>query len=574
MKNTNTKRRIWSVILTVALVFSLSVNTYAAWTSNGGYNGGGVSQGIQVPEGTYLNEIWLGGKQCINLYQNNQWVRNVAGEGHTLYVNGKVVMNDLFDTMYWCFDVYGNVFAIDTSKRLKLIKANSYDVQTEDSLYNCTGFQRIVETAEQEYKYSQIYREQGNIHIHFGYLVYKDDYYEPYKSLNDLLYGTNYYNTNYNGNNTYYGNTTLTQNGNEYQYTYNGNTYRYELVMSTFYYNGQVIDKNTQEIAFAEGCVLFVVKNYNSLAQVYRMQVGSTSKQLLGTGFKYFIYNNNGFVSYVQIGDRQVPVNTSSTYYNDSNYNYDYDYDYNYESKVKKSGSTYTYYVSSSKYHKYSMSGSTLYYKGSNSSSKNVSIATSVDEITFTNGYIVYALSSGTVYAMPIGNTNSNSKIQIGSKFDYFDEEDDYWSYGYRNTSGKLISFDEKIDIEDYYNDYNYGYDSDFYIKKSGTTYYYYDSAYSSSKYYKYQLSGSTLYYKGTNSSSKSISIASSVDEIIFTEDYIVYALSSGKVYKVEIGETSSSSKEYIGDKFDYFDEEDDYVAYGYRNTNGKYIEF
>lgn len=554
MKNTNTKRitKLWSALLTVAMVFSLSVNTFAAWSSNGG----GSAQTQNVSAGTYLDEIWLDSKQCINYYSNWQWVRNIAGQDHTLYLNGQVVMNNLYNTTYWCYDIYGNAFIIDTNQRLNLIKAGTTTVLTEDSVYGCTGFQRDNNK--------------------FGYLLYTN--YGTY-SLNDLLSGntTNYNNTNYNNNTYNYSNATLTQNGNEYVYTYNGSTYRYELVMNTFYYNGQVINSNTQEIAFAEGYVLFVVKNNNTLAQVYRMLIGSTNKQLIGTGFKYFIYGNNSWVTYVQIGDKQVPVNTSS-YSNDYNYNYNYDdyyYDDYYTSKVKKSGSTYTYYVSSSKYHKYSMSGSTLYYKGSNSSSKSVSIATSVDEITFTDGYIVYSQTNGDVYALPIGNTSNNSKIKIGTKFSYFDEEDDYWSYGYYNTSRKLISFDEKLDIDTYSNRNNryYDYDDyDFYVEKSGSTYSYYPS--SSSRYYKYQLSGSTLYYKGTNSSSKSVSIATSVDEIVFTEDYIVYALTTGKVYKIEIGETSSSYKEYIGDRFDYFDEEDDYVAYGYYNTSGKYIDF
>ena len=594
MKNTRTMRRIgWSVILTVAIVFS-SVSTFAAWTTNNGgsYNGGAYQsqqQGVPyVPSGTYLNEIWLGSKQCINYYSNGQWVRNVAGEGHTLYVNGQIVMNDLFDTMYWCFDVNGNVFAIDTGKRLKLIKAGSLEVQTEDSLYSCTGFQRIIEDQSlQNLRNQSTYHEQGEVHIKFGYLVYMDVYPNSV-SLNDLLNGYGYTNNNYNYNNynynnSYYGDSVLTQNGNEYSVTYNGNTYRYELVGSSFYYNGQIIDRNTQEIAFSQGYVLFVVKNGSTLAQVYRMPVGSTAKQLMGTGFQYFIYDNNGFVTYVKIGNNEVPVNSSSTYtYNDSyNYrNYDYDDYYGYydgyydgyysESKVTKSGSLYMYYQTSSKYHKYQLSGSTLYYKGTNSTSKSVSLATSVDEITFTDGYVVYATTSGTVYAIKIGQTSSNSKVQIGTKFSYFDEEDDYWSYGYYNTSRNLIEFDEKLDLDT--RNSRYGYDDyDFYVEKTGSTYYYYTGS-NSNKYHKYQLSGSTLYYKGTNSTSKSVSLATSVDEITFTEDYVVYALSSGKVYKVEIGETTG--KEYIGDKFDYFDEEDDYISNGYYNTNGKYVDF
>ena len=144
MRKHNTARKLLSVILTLALVLGLSVNAFAAWQP---YNGGTGTATMSPPSfyNVTLEETWIGGKQCINFYQNGQWVRNIAGEGNTLWLNSQIVMTTLYNTGYWCFDTFGNCFIIDTAQRLALIRAGSSTVEIHGTMYGCTGFQRNEE---------------------------------------------------------------------------------------------------------------------------------------------------------------------------------------------------------------------------------------------------------------------------------------------------------------------------------------------------------------------------------------------------------------------------------------------
>ncbi len=539
-KNTVTKRRMLSVILAVAMAFGLSINAFADWVPyNPGTNGTYANT-----TGAYLQETWIGGKQCINYYNaQGQWQRNIAGEGHTLWLNSQPIMYNLYNTGYWCFDQFGNAWIIDTAKQLYLLKAGSTELLKNTSVWSCTGFQR----------------DAGKI----GYLLYSDN---GTFELNALLNGTsgNNYNNNNNNNYNYGSSDYLTQSGNVYYYHTSSQTYSYELKNKYAYCNGRQVASNVTEIGFAKGSFVYV----NTSKQVYRTSIGSTSKgSLVGSNFKYFIYDNDSWITSMYNGSRNISITSSSSRYD---YDNDYDDDDEYPYVEKKSG-YYYYYRSSGRYYKYSMSGSTLYYRGTTSSSSTSrTIASSVDEITFTDGYIVYATTSGYVYAMPIGETDTSERIQIGTKFEYFDEEDDYWSNGYYTTADRYVDFEDELDYDDDDDDY---YDDDYpYAKKSGSYYYYYRS---SGRYYKYLMSGSTLYYKGTNnSSSTSRTIASSVDEITFTDGYIVYATTSGYVYAMPIGETDTSERIQIGTRFEYFDEEDDYWSNGYYTTADRYVDF
>lgn len=139
MKKHNTARKLLSVILTLAMVFGLSVNAFAAWQP---YNGGTTNNGYVAASDVRLEETWVGSKQCINFYKNGQWICNVAGEGNTLWLNSQVIMTTLYNTGYWCFDQWGNCFIIDTAQKLALIRAGSSTVEIHGTMYGCTGFQR------------------------------------------------------------------------------------------------------------------------------------------------------------------------------------------------------------------------------------------------------------------------------------------------------------------------------------------------------------------------------------------------------------------------------------------------
>lgn len=559
MKKHNTARKLLSVILTLAMVFGLSVNAFAAWQP---YNGGTTNNGYVAASDVRLEETWVGSKQCINFYKNGQWICNVAGEGNTLWLNSQVIMTTLYNTGYWCFDQWGNCFIIDTAQKLALIRAGSSTVEIHGTMYGCTGFQR----------------NEGKI----GYLLYTNN---GTYNLADLLNGSttnnnsynNNYNSGYNNNVVYSGTPTLTQSGNRYSYAVNGNSYMYELVNDNFYYNSNRISSSVQEIAFANGYVLYVTKS-GSKTKLYRLNIGSTSNaKLLGSGFKYFIYDNNGWVTYAQIGTKKVAIGTSSVYDSDDN---DNNYDEYPKVKRSKSGTTYTYkyYKKSNNYYTYTKTGKSAYYKGTKSNSASVLISSSVEDCIFVDGYFVYATTSGYVYALPIGKTGTNYRIEIGKKFESFEEDDDrdYFGTGYTTTADKFIDFEDELDIDDDDDDWDDDHDYDFCVEEDDDHYTYYPDSDDDDEYFEYYFDtdDEEVYYKGDEDTSTSKLIASDVEEIVFTEDYLVYALSSGKVYKIEIGKTSSSYREYIGSDFDHFEEEDDYIAFGYVDEDDDYIEF
>lgn len=537
-------RKISALILSIVMVFSMAVNVSAAWVN---YNQNSV---------VYLDEIWVGSKQCINYYNNGQWIRNVAGEKHTLWINGNPVLYDLYDTGYWCFDKKGNTFAIDTSRRLLVCKAGSTTFQVNSVITGCTGFQR----------------DNGKV----GYLVYTNN---GTYSLDNLLNG-NY--STYNGGSNTNSSIGITfpyvqQDGNVYYYYINSTKYfKYFLNNSILYFKGtdskdvnNVVAREVQDITFTNnGYVVCATLNKEVLAYTVSM---SPCKKIIGNNFSYFNENNKIGLGYYNInGSYQAFSSLNNNNYSNNDY-YDNSYDYQSYPYVKKSGSNYYYYTSSSRYYKYYLTGSTLYYKGTNNSSSDVKLASSVDEITFSSdGHIVYATTSNYVYSYPVGKTSASYKETVGKYFSYFHEDyNDYMSTGYYNTSGSYKEF------SDYYEDVYDDYDDYPYVKKSGSYYYYYTS---SSRYYKYYLTDSTLYYKGSNSSENSIKLATSVDEITFSPDgYIAYSVNDSydRVYAYPIGKTSSSYKELVGKYFGYFDEDyGDYMSSGYYDEDDDFIDF
>lgn len=413
-------RGIISTILTILLVFGISLNVCAEWVEyNSTYNAGNKQTGNVL-----LTETWYGNKQCINFWRNGEWVRNIAGENHTLWINDQPILYDLYDTRYWCFDQYGNCFAINKDQRLLFCKSGSMGFLVESTIYGCTGFRR-------------------------------DE-----KGIGDLLY------------------------------TNNGN---YELAQ---------------------------------------------------------LVNNGKF-------PKDSPKNNSQNSNNNSNKGNTKKYPY-----VEEEDGYYYYYTSANKYYKYYLNRNSLYYNGTNSKDVSILISSSVDEIIFWDEKcIVYALTSGKVYGIELGKTAESKKVLIGSNFKDFDGNE-YFSDGYYNSKNKYTTFASQYDKKK--SKYPY-------IEEEDGFYYYYTSA---NNYYKYYLDRKNLYYKGTNKSSTSVLISSSVDEITFWEEgYISYALTSGEVYKVEIGKTGSSYKKLVGNNFGYFDEKN-YFSDGYYDEDEEFQDF
>lgn len=522
MKKTNKMVRSFSsVILALVLILGMTASAFAGWET---YNGGISSNGV------YLQETWYGNKQCINFWKNGQWLRNVAGEGHTLWINDVPILYNLYGTQHWCYDQYGNCFAIDNNKRLLLCRINTTSFVINNSVAGCTGFQR-----------------DGN---KVGYMLYTD--YGQY-NLSDLLNGTTG-NTNYGttitSNAPYSYDDIVTQKGDLYYYNYKGKEYSYNILGNKFYCGTTLIEYDVDRFGFSYGYVIYVVNSKPSV--VYRLPIGKTSEaKQIGRKFEGFNYDSSGWITSVQLEGKTVNVNNNySNSSNNNNYNYDYDYVYDYP-YVKISGEHYYYYTSKSKCYIYYLKKSSLYYKGTNNTSINTLISNYVDDITFCNGYIVYALSSGKVYKHRHGSLSS--KEQIGTKFDYFDGED-YMSEGYYDTNGRYISFDGRYDTDE---DYPY-------VEKSGSYYYYYKS---NTKTYEYCLKNSKLYYNDEV-------LETSVKDITFSKKgYVVCATKSGYVYAYPIGKTSSSYRNYIGRDFDYFDD-DDYMSDGYYDEYDDYVYF
>lgn len=519
-KTNNIGRRLGSIILALALMLGMTTNVFAGWET---YNSGISANGV------YLQETWIGGKQCINFWKNGEWVRNIASEGHTLWINSIPVLYSLYDTQHWCYDQYGNCFAIDSNQKLLLCRVNSTGFVVNNSITGCTGFAR----------------DNNKV----GYLLYTNN---GNYNLSDLLNGKNL-----SGVETGY--PCVKQEGIYMCYYKNYNDYyRYSISGSTLVYNGN--NSRNMEIAlvdfidhvtFTYGYIVFSDTNGN----VYAIPIGKTSrlyKIKLGDRFDYFLESSKNWSSgfyryggeYVNFVDK---INMNSYNQHDNEYSNEY-YPF-----IKHSGDYFYYYVSKSKYYQYYLRGSSLYYKGTNNSRSDTLIAKSVDEITFYDGYIVYALSSGKVYKLEVGKTSSSYKKQIGTKFSYFDEYD-YMSEGYYDTNDRYINFDDRYDTDE---DYPY-------VEKSGNYYYYYKS---NTKTYEYCLKNSTLYYDGER-------LETSVRKVTFSDKgYIIYATTSGYVYAYPVGKTSSSYRKYIGKYFDYFDD-DDYMSEGYYDEYYNYVDF
>lgn len=543
-------RKFTALILTILLVLGITGNVFASWTT---YNTGVV----------YLDETWIGSKQCINFYQSGQWVRNVASQSHTLWINSIPILNNLYGTCYWCFDENGNTFAINTSKELLLCQRGTTTFQRNTAITRCTGFQR------------------GSNKV--GYLVYTEGG-KTYR-LSDVLNG-NYNSVNTGTNSTISGTTSLYPYvetlGNCYYYHVSSNKFfKYFLSDSVLYYLGTndndsnvMIARGVKAITFDinKGYIVFAYEN-NSI-EAYPLGVtASSNKQSVGSDFCYFDGQNKISSGYVNnSGGYQKFSYTSNSNYNnyyDNYYEDDYEDNYYYTDYpyVEKSGSNYFYRTSSSIYHKYSLSSNTLYYNGTNSKSKSVKLATNVKRITFDTqkGYIVFADKNDMLWAFKIGYTSSIK--YVGKYFSNFDANN-YVSEGYYKT------------IEEYYEEFSYSnYDEDEFprVEISGNYLYYRTSK---TKYHKYHLSGTTLYYKGTQSSSSNTKLATDIEDIkdiTFSNEgngYIVFSNDEDKVYAYPVGKTSSIYEEYLGRDFGYFDDEDYSFSEGYYDSENDFFDF
>lgn len=538
MKKIATKsgRKIFSLILAFMLMLGVSSNVFAGWEA---YNNGIPSSGV------YLQETWIGEKQSINFWENGQWIRNVAGESHTLWINSQPILYDLYDTRHWCYDQYGNCFAINTNQRLLFCGRGSTTFSINNDITGCTGFQR-----------------DGN---KIGYWV---NTYNGSYSLSDLLNG---------GNSTINNNTSYDDLVREYPYVKNQDNMFYYYASSSQYYtyclydsnlvykgsntnnNNVLISDDVEDVNFTNGYIVYALNS----GDVYKMRIGSTYKssvQYVGRNYYYFreVYPCWSYC-YYNTNCNEITYETED----DDNYNYDdntYDFPY-----VKKSGDcNYYYYTSNSKYYQYYLRDSVLYYEGTNNSKSHTKISNSVNKIVFSkDGYIVYSDHNGNVYSYPLGNTSYSYRKEIGTRFSYFDQYN-YMSGGYYNTSGRYVDFNSYNNNDDYNSNYPY-------VKKSGNNYYYYSS---NSTHYRYYLSGSSLYYYGMNNISDNRRITTSVSDITFSKDgYVVYSTYSGEVYAYPLGEVSSSYRKKIGTECSYF-EKYNYMSEGYYNKYDEYITF
>ena len=410
-------RKAIAAILTFMLVLSMTTNVFAGWAT---YNGSGYSSG-----NVYLEEKWYGSQQIIHYYSDGNLVRTVAGQANTLWIDSNPILYNLYDTCYWCFDKWGNIFAIDQSQNLLLCRLNTTRFVVNTMVTGCTGFQR----------------DNGKI----GYLVYTNN---GSYSLEELLRGNNNNNGNVNNNynnsyvETYY--PYVNKSGNYYYYYTDSNRYyKYYLSGSTLYYKGTNYNSSNTKLATGVKKITFFNDEYdeydgyivyaNSSKDVYSYPLGKTSTSYKNTVGKKF----SSFAEYNYMSEGYY--NTSGNYKDFSDME---DYDLEEYPYVEESGDYYYYYTSSTKYYKYYWDGSNLYYKGTNNSSSSVKLSTGVKDITFTyDGYIAYANTSNYVYAYPLGKTSSSYKESVGKYFGYFDD-DDYMSEGYYDKYDDYNWFD------------------------------------------------------------------------------------------------------------------------------------
>ena len=427
-------RKAIVVILTFMLVLSMTTSVFAGWATYNGtsYNSGNV----------YLEEVWLGAQQIIDFYQNGSMVRTVASEGKKLWIDNKLILENLYGTGYWCYDQWGNIYAIDTAMNLLLCRVGTTQFVVNTSVRGCTGFQR----------------DSGLI----GYLVYTNN--SSY-SLEDLLRNNNY-NTNFN-NNYYVPNAPTIDSWNgitpptittSYPYVYSDgssfyhyeNSGRYQKYYwdgSTLYYRGINNSNSSVAIATKVTAVTFDYDNYqyyiaykDSSGRVYRYPIGKTSKsyrQQIGKNASSFVESN-----YVSTGYYNTSGQYKDFYVINNNNSDDDEYP-----RVKKSGNYWYFYVNEDKYYTYYLYLKTLYYAGKNSSSGRTKLATGVEEITFSDyddGYIIYADDEDEVYYYPVGKTGSSNRGELGDEFDEFDEHDykNYMSNGYIDDDDDFIDFD------------------------------------------------------------------------------------------------------------------------------------
>ena len=411
-------RNLAAFLLIVIMTLSMTTNVFAGWATYNGstYNSGNV----------YLEEKWIGDRQIIHYYANGSLTRTVSSRGNQLWIDSWPVLNNLYDTCYWCYDKWGNIYVIDAAQNLLLCRSNSTTFVVNTSILGCTGFQR----------------DGGK----FGYLVYTNN---GSYSLEELLRGNNF-NNNFNNTNvnnsvnnsyvqTYY--PYVEQSGTMlYYYESSNKYYIYTFDGSTLYYRGSNGINNYTTLATSVKDVVFqsewntaYIVYADSKNDVYRYPLGKTSKsykQQVGERFSDFVeydyisdgyYNKNGVYKNFDVIDKKDVY-----------------------PRVENDGKYYYYYTSSSKYYKYYMSGGTLYYKGTQNVSSNAILARDVEEIIFSDeGYIVYANTSDKVYAFEIGKTSTSYKEYIGNEFDDFeDNDDDYMSDGYVDDYDDWIDFD------------------------------------------------------------------------------------------------------------------------------------
>ena len=540
-------RNLVSLVFAIIMMLSMTTNVFAGWAA---YNNSGT---------VYLEETWIGSKQCINFYSGGQWKRNVAGESHTLWINSVPVLNNLYETGYWCFDKYGNTWVINTSQGLLLCKADTTTFVINTVVSGCTGFQR----------------DSGKV----GYLVYTNN---GTYSLEDLLNGK------YNTVNSATSSTVssiypyVESDGKNYWYYINATEYhKYYLNNSNLYYNGYndygcsfLADKPVKDVTFTTNGYIVYAK---SSGYVHAYSLGDPSKRRkinVGSNFSYFNRNDKNISQgYYDTSGVYHPFSISSwgnSNININNNKWEEDDEYPY---VEKDGKYYYIHTSSTNYYKYYYYNSKLYYYGTRYSSANTLILSSVKNVTFDihEGYVVYALSNtnGDVYALPFGKTSTTYRVKIGTKYSSFDNYyGKYCSKGYTSKTGYYREFADYYDdgYKEVYPYVEYDYDDDYYYIHT-----------SSSRYYVYYLNSSgNLYYKGTNSISSSTKIALDIEEIIFSEEgYIVYVDEDNEVNSLPLGKTSLSYEEYQGNRFSDFDDDDsDYLCDGYINNRGNYIEF
>ena len=427
MKKTKEVRSIFIVVLSFMLVLLMPMSAFAQWVEyNSTYNN---TNNIQTGN-VSLSETWSDHKQTISFYSNGQCTRSISAKGNSLWINDQQILYDLYDTCWWCFDQYGNCFAINKNQRLLLCKSGSMGFLIESTIYGCTGFQR-----DQRGIGYLVYTNSGNYDL--GQLLNSSNF--PRNSPSNI----NTIPPNYNNNNSVY---PYVQNVSDSYFYYKAMNryYKYYLYRGTLYYQGMnnignsnmKITTSVDKITFTrDGYIVYALTSGN----VYKLELGKTSSsyaQRIGKNkqrFRYFDESN-------YMSERYFTTDGDYVYFDESSRNYydDDDDDYNYP-YVEETGNGFIYKKNKSQSYEYYLERSNLYYNDRYGEKK---IASSVEDFAITrDGYIVYALESGTVYKIRAGVASSNNKKCVGYRFEYFDFTDDGFSEGYYDQDDDYNEF-------------------------------------------------------------------------------------------------------------------------------------